>query len=251
MQEAIADLFDIYLLTPGRRIYALSQLHARALELDLESIATRAEAAIEHDKHVLSLDAARRRPRTAARVREADHEVDRIIGTIDRVLAHFARREDEAVALLDELLPEGLSAHIRQPFVDQRAANQRILDTLREPERQAWLSERGLSVFVKELEQAQLEFAEAYDARYAPKGPNYAEVKAASDEGQARYLELLAMVLAATLDQPERRAELLAPFILQEREVAALRRSRRPLVEVDPSSGQPLEDEPPLLQDAS
>lgn len=256
MQSPLASLFDLYILTPGRRLYSLAQIRERAQAQQLDPLVALIDQALAHDKHVLDLDAARRGGGSDEPVRDKDLSVDRILSTVDALLSHYVAAEDPtALALQPELFPQGLAAHTRLPFIEQKAANERVLSILRGPERQAWLAERGVTALAKQLEQAHARFSDALEARDQSSAPSWAELKAASDAGQEAYLEVVVEIIALTRDDAELRAELLTPVMTQERQVADQRRTRRSPGEIDPSTGELLEEDeaaepeqPPLLE---
>ena len=256
MQPPLVSLFDLYILTTGRRLYSLAQIRERAQALQLDELVALIDQALAHDKQVLDLDAARRSGGSEEPVRDKDLRVDRVLSTIDTLLSHYVAIEDEtALALQPELFPAGLAAHTRLPFIEQKAANERVLSILRKAEHQAWLTERGVTALAKQLEQAHGRFADALEARDQSNTPSWDELKAASAAGQEAYLEVVAEIIARTRDDAERRAELLTPVMTQERQVAERRRTRRSPGEVDPSTGELLQadepsepEQPPLLE---
>src|SRR5690554_486391 len=136
MPRPLSSLFALYTLTPGRRIYALGRVRERALPLELPAILIAIDAAIAQDRSALEIDAARLEPTTSPPVRKRDSAVDRTLAMIHQLLSHFAGGEGKeavvASALLGNLFPINLAHHVRLPFVEQAAANERVLEVLEE-----------------------------------------------------------------------------------------------------------------------
>lgn len=246
MPRLLSSLFALYTLTPGRRIYALGRVRERALAKELTVIVAAIDAAIAQDRHALDIDAARLAPTKSPPVRQRDTAVDRTLAVIHRLLSHFAAGEDSAVpsALLSNLFPINLAHHVRLPFVEQAAANERVLAVVEGEAHKTWLDNHGLRPLIVQLRTTHDEFAAALHARDDESAPSWDEVKAARESGQELYLQVVARVIVQFIEDPEARDELLEPVWDQEALIRAYRRQRRTVVDVDPDTGEPLpEDE--------
>jgi hypothetical protein len=241
MSRPLSSLFALYVLTPGRRIYALGRVLERAKAKDLGELITTIEAAIIHDRHTLELAAARFE-RTKIPVRERDAAVDRTLGTIDHLLSHYAQASNPtALALLTTLFPSGLANHVHLPFVEQAAANERVLGILEGDTHAKWLDAHGLRPLIEELRAGHDAFAAALHARDAETVPSWDEVKQARERGQELYLQIVARIVAQFSDKPEVRDELLEPIWNQDQLIQDYRRQRRGVADVDPDSGEVIE----------
>lgn len=250
MSPSLSNLFALYILTPGRRIYALGRVLERVEAKEIVELIAPIEVAIEHDRHTLELDAARF-GRVRIPVRERDAAVDRTLSTIDHLLAHYAENSKKpgASMLRATLFPSGLFHHIRLPHIEQSAANQRVLSILEGPTHAAWLDAHGLRPLIEELREEHDAFAAALEGRDAETVPNWARVKAARAQGQELYLAIVARIVAIFADAPAIRDELLEPIWNQDQLIRDYRRHRRNVVaDVDPDSGEVLE---PVAQQAT
>jgi hypothetical protein len=248
MQLSLSSLFALYIATPGRRIYALGAVRKLAEAANFAELIGSIEVAIAHDRNALELDAARHGAKTtkAPPVREKDVAVDGTLVIIANLVAHYAQSEDEpstAALILATLFPISVAHHTRLPFVEQSAANERVLSVLEGETYKAWLDEHGVAPLTKQLRTKHEAFATALRFRDARTAPSWDDVKAARDDGQELYLKVVVQILAKFIDDPEQRSAMLQPIWAQNEQIQAYRRQRRRPVDVDPESGEPLEDE--------
>ena len=244
----LTSLFALYTLTPGRRIYSLNGVRKLVVPLNLVQLTKVIDAAITHDRQVLDMDA-QWRARKAAKsspVRAKDNAVDRVLTMIDRLLSHYAQDEDNpgtAAALLATLFPVGVTHHTRLTFVEQAAANERVLAILEADTHAKWLNTHGLHALIEELRAAHDVFAATLRGRNATNGPSWDDVKAGRENGQEMYLQVVANIIVHFAGDLTTRSALLEPIWDQNEEIKAYRRQRRALVDVDPDSGEPLEED--------
>lgn len=243
MARSIAPLFALYILTPGRRIYALRRVAEKAADHELMEFAPGIEIAIAHDRETLDLDATRREG-VIVEVREHDGEVDRTLGAIQALISHFASgksKDATATALLGQLFPNGLAAHVHLAHVEQAAANERVLKILEGEVHKEWLDKHGVRPLIEELRSNHDEFDAAMKARDAAGAPTYETIKLRRDRGQDLYLEVVAHIVAQLRDKPEVRDDLLEPIRAQDLRIQHYRRQRRSVVDVNPETGEELE----------
>ena len=244
MTLPIAPLFNLYHLTPGRRIYALRRVRPLALAHDYARIVEAIDDATVHDREVIELDARRRRgPNpTPPSVRLHDTEVDRTLQVIDQMLLHRASRDEQSIAatLHAELFPEGVGPHVRLPQVEQVTANERVLERLESETHAKWLASQGFAPLVADLRAAHDAFVHAMRLRDNIEIPSYRELRRQRLIGQELYLRVVSEIIVACFDEPEIFAELIAPITGQNQEVRVLRRRRRSVPDIDPDSGDPL-----------
>jgi hypothetical protein len=243
MGRSITSLFSLYILTPGRRIYALRRVDERVAAKQLPDLSPAIALAIEHDRKTLDLEAARS-DRSTIEVRDHDGAVDRTLGTIQILISHFAAGDDAtAEALLGTLFPNGLAAHVHLPHVEQAAANERVLKILESDAHKAWLDAHGVHPLIEELRSHHDAFEAALKARDSESVPSWDDIKRARARGQELYLEIVAQIIAQFRNEPELRDELLEPIRAQDLRSQHYRRQRRHVVDVNPDTGEELEPE--------
>lgn len=244
MSPPLSSLFALYTLTPGRRIYALGRVADRAKAMQVDELLGPIEAAINHDRVVLELDARRADRSRSPGARKHDIVVDRTLGAIEGLVSHFAASNDDtATALLGAMFPTNLADHVHLAFIEQSAANERVLAILEGPEHESWIDAHGVRPLAVQLREAHDSFAEALHTRDAETVPTWDEVKAARETGQELYVKVVVRIVAKFIDDAERRDELLEPIWTQNQRIRNYRRQRRKLVDVDPETGEVLEDD--------
>ncbi len=247
--NSLSSLFSLYILTPGRRIYALGRIRALLEGHGVAEILPAVDAAIAHDREVLEMTARWRRGRGAGggELRALDGVVDRTLGTIDRLLAHYSQDGDDAVAdrasaVRGRLFPDGVGHHTSLPYVEQIAATERVLTIAGAAENLAWMTAHGLSPLVRRLRAAQDEFAAAVNERDTSTPLSWDEIKAAQSAGQELYLQVVALIAGRFATDAEMRTELLKPVWEQNQAIQEYRRRRGSVRDVDPDSGEELDD---------
>lgn len=241
MDRTLTSLFALYVLTPGRRIYALRRVLERATEMGHEALLGPIAAAIAHDYHAIDLDVARRM-RSRGTVRERHAAFARTLGAIISLLAYYGRDDSTAAALQSTLLPRGLFHHIHLAHAEQLAANERVLSILEDAGRKAWLDAHGIRPLIEQLRIEHDAFAAALQARDSSKRPTWKQVRAARAHGQELYLQVVARIVVMFADDVDTRNALLDPIYQQNQRIKDYRRQRRSVAEVDPESGELLDD---------
>lgn len=181
---SLTSLFALYTMTPGRRIYALSRIQELPQAQQSPKLPEALAAAIALDRKVLVMDASRRLRQTAKLppVRIHDRAVDRQLLMLDRLLVHHSRDASKgptAAQLRGIAFPAGVNRHLRLAFVEQAAANERVLEVLEGDTYKHWIDARGLREMVEDLRAAHDLFALALRARDDASAPTWDEVKAA------------------------------------------------------------------------
>ncbi len=248
----LAPFFNLYNFTTGRRLFAAAQVRQRAGDRGLSELVARVDIAIEHDEQTRVLDKkweqhkAQPQPRNEARA--IDVKIDRNLAAIQETLLSPIRGLDpnnparkSAQELLDDIFPDGVGAHIHEAHVDQLSSNDLVVETLEKPVYSATIAERGLQVFVDELEA--LNDAFRTELNKAPEATvSFDVVLAHRSHGQEYLLETLARILGqfptSSTDDIAARAELLAPILHQNEAIAGHLRRRRPIPDVDPETGE-------------
>ena len=243
--RAFTDLINLPQLTTGRVIFALKGFpdEARAVPAIAAAVAGVEQAAvalkaIEHD-WVLSKTRSNARGKAAA----LDVEIDRAIGAIATLARGYVSGlgaddpvHKAAARVLARALPQGAGAITRLVYEEELDAGLVLVARLR-GELAEEAAQIGLEPVIAALEGLLPRF-EAELKKSAVK-VDFSQVRAARDTLHQAVAVLVVQVLAhhATPDQAEARAAALKPILFQAGEVAALRRRRRRVTDVDPETG--------------
>jgi len=247
MARSLSSILALYVLTPGRRIYTLRRVRERAEAKALEAIVAAIDEAVAQDRKALELDAARvdppRKPPGAA---DKDRIVDATLTALDDMLSYRAGRssDDIAATMQTRLFPGGVYQHTRLAHVEQSSANERVLAILEGEDDKAWLDAQGLRPLIEDLRADHDAFVAALQAIHGYTPVSWEQVKAARARGQELYAKVVFQIVAAYLDDEDGREHLLGPIWQQEELVRSFRRKRRgSLIDVDPESGELLDDD--------
>lgn len=247
MSRSLSSLFALYILTPGRRVYALNRTLARVKENDLVDLVELVADVIAHDRHALDLDAARI-GKVNLQVKQYDIPVDRTLIAISGVLTyHVASGDLTAAAMLANVFPISADHHTRLHFVEQAVANDRVLSILEHEDAKAFVDSRGLRPMVNDLRKHHDAFESALKARDSASAPSWDQVKAAHAQGHELYLGVVVEILAQFRDKPELRDELLQPIFAQDQLMQSYHRQRRTIREINPDTGEELADAEPSV----
>lgn len=264
MTTALHRMLPVGQLSSGRRLWIYRHVRPVAERLFQPRLVAHIDMAMEHDVHTRSLDnrwSWRGRTIYADGVPDIDGKVDGVLTSIRDVGDAHARgmaEGDEMAATAEHLLatifPNGLTAVIKLPYVDQVAAVEIILAKLQNELAPA-VRMLGLERKVARLASLTAVYRQAIDQ--GPSELEFATVRAARELGHTYLLEMIAMVLGTYHDSRDprhvlAREELLSPVFEQmalarEANIRARRRSRTDAEpaepELDPDAGDP--DEAP------
>jgi hypothetical protein len=240
-------------LSTGRRLYALLRVLALVMARGLAPIVQLVEQAIAHDRQTRQLDlrwhAMRVQPRSPASVKPVDARVDRAIKALrDGAVAQAegAAPDDpvhgEVEDFLSEVLPVGVFAITKMPYVEQLSELENIVEKLEGPLASS-VAELGLQRQAARLSELLPQYRDAINGAGVG-NLGYTTVREARKRGQRYLHEVIAMILGTyyRADDPEHqaaRAELLGPIVEQNEAVRAYLRARRAVRDVDPETGDP------------
>ncbi|WP_437731917.1 hypothetical protein [Sorangium sp. So ce1335] len=254
MDGSLESIFNLYVFTTGRRLFALRQVRALAEEQRFTELVKHCDAAVEHD---LATRAMERRwagepvaTGTNPAAQRIDALVDRTLGAIrDHVVAQTqgAAPDDpihkEVAAFLKPIFPVSVQAITSLPHIDELAAVDDIVALLK-GELAPAAKELGLGRLVSRLADLAVQYREALEAP-PPSLIDWGRVRAARAEGQGLLLETVAIILgkhhARTPEGTAARLALLAPILQQNAAIGQYLRARRAIADVNPETG---EDEP-------
>lgn len=169
MPISLRVLFRLYILTPGRRIHALNQIKSLPAAANNKELIAAIDKSVAHDREVLQLESQRQGGTDPTTGRSLDTQIDRALGTIARNLVELSRTSDDqdmaqrAQKLSRKLFPEGLSAHVHLPYVDQLAANSRVITELSLEDNKPFVDKVGLQYWVDRLQDLNTKFQDAID----------------------------------------------------------------------------------------
>jgi hypothetical protein len=250
---------NLYISTPGRRVYALREVKRRAAERGLSDLIARIDRALEHEKHTAELEGLWSVGRAGKRPvpRDFDPRIDRTLLVIEQMLIACSEDPDPEVAryageLVNQLFPQSVSEHIRLPYIDQLQANEYVLTVLEATERKAWVDRLGLGLYTRRLRALNDGFRQALLDRDADPAVSFEEVRAARDQAQNNYVAVAARITGMYCDaaDAELRSVLLAPIMEQNDELRTYRRRRRRPVDIDADTGTLLADDSEISDDA-
>ncbi|WP_437279930.1 hypothetical protein WME90_05060 [Sorangium sp. So ce375] len=254
MDGTLESIFNLYVFTTGRRLFALRQVRAIAKVQRFTELVKHCDVAIEHDLATRAMErrwagepAATGANPAAQRI---DVLVDRTLGAIrDHVVAQTqgAAPDDpvhkEVAAFLKPIFPVSVQAITSLPYIDELAAVDDIAALLK-GELAPAVREFGLGRLVTRLADLAVQYREALEAP-PPSLIDWGRVRAARAEGQGLLLEAVAIILGKhherTREGTEARLALLAPILQQDEAIGQYLRSRRAIADVNPETG---EDEP-------
>jgi hypothetical protein len=254
MDGTLESIFNLYVFTTGRRLFALRQVRAIAKEQRFTELVKHCDAAIEYDLATRAIErrwagepAATGANPAAQRI---DVLVDRTLGAIrDHVVAQTqgAAPDDpvhkEVAAFLKPIFPVSVQAITSLPYIDELAAVDDIVALLK-GELAPAVKEFGLGRLVTRLADLAVQYREALEAP-PPSLIDWGRVRAARAEGQGLLLEAVAIILGQhherSREGTEARLALLAPILQQDEAIGHYLRARRAIADVNPETG---EDEP-------
>lgn len=260
MLMAASDQPKLYQLPIGRATFALSDVHARALALGLDEIARLVEIALTDARWAMQLMMSFQSgysslyPPAAVRM---DGIVDHVVVGVESYLQVQIRiyrgepRGDAAERLRQVFFPQGVAAVTRLPFAEEHAQIAAILERAAADdlaEDIALLAE--LATLLARLAERNREYGEILSA--GSKTPTNADLAEARARCQERVVQVIGLLISHYgLREPDKTAErdhLLEPILTQNEAMRQIRRRRRPPTDIDPDTGEPVDD-PPVLAD--
>lgn len=165
---------------------------------------------------------------------------------VDRA-KHIDPKSDDGKALARFMLhwfPNGATSITLLPYEDELAVLKRLLAALQGPDA-GIVRLLEISFYVRRLAELLPQFEAALGVA-KPEDLAFGKVRAARAKLQLRMKQVVVRILAdyGADDQTEVLERLLAPILFQEEQVKRLRRANRPVVDVNPSTGVELTEQP-------
>ncbi|MBH24281.1 MAG: hypothetical protein CMH57_07510 [Myxococcales bacterium] len=258
----------MYQFTPGRRIFALTKIRDKAREEDWGALVELASEAIEHDQKALHLHRRWQTLKVKAKktthpqpesdqrgTREIDADLDSTLGGWHQALQGLLRSSRlpaelrvSAQTLKDELFPSGVKAITQQPYIDAIASVKSIVAQANDqlPDGvplKSHVDRLGYGHFIQAIDALSDELDAVIKADSPDPDVVYKDVTSANSVGQELMLEVMAEIIAQTRKEQARRGRFLAPILDQNQAIAELHMARHTVVDVNPTTGEPEEDE--------
>jgi hypothetical protein len=249
MSIEFADFFSIYEFPTGRRLHTYEQMRKRAESMGENEIVTFIDDAIAKDRQTMTLEADWSRHKNKPgdnRARAIDLEIDKLLSGIDGFLSSWAdllgpdqQRSQYATQIRTTFFPDGLLPIINANYPTELAHLERMIDAGTGPLAEA-IAALDMGGPLQKLQELRDAFRDALDV--PEPSMNWADVRAARQDGQRRLLGLLAHVLGkynlSTEAHNDARRQLLAPLEYHQGQIAESYRRRRPVRDVDPQTGE-------------
>jgi hypothetical protein len=254
MEFEIFDYLTSRQLSTGRRLFAVKAVRAPAEGYGDAFIVKKCDASLAFDEETLRLEMAYRTGRSLdstarGRAAEVDAEIDELLGGIYSIAEGQAVGEDatakKAASFLPAVFPEGLGALTGTTFEEQLAQIEALLKRF-DGDLAATVDALGMRRHADGLAvlapQFRVELEKEVDADVS-----YADVKKARIEGLNKFAAVVFAVLATydgdSAEHRARRDELLSEYHRQNALITEAYRRNRRLGDVDPDTGEPIEDE--------
>ncbi len=255
MTNSLSDWITLRQLTGGRRELVFKQVSELAGASSLGDLAKVCSDGVEHEQDLRN----RRRTYLSAKARpmpprltELDPIIDKTIGAIYRNALEAAETLQSEPAgehgrkIVKAAFPTGAKRITSMAYVEQVSEVDSVVKLLEATELAGAIEALGLMPYVNQLEATNAEFRTILEQE--PKGGvTFDELRAKNAAGQETVLHMVAMILGAypgpSEDDIEHRTRLLAPIRKQDDAVGAYHRARRAVRDVDPDTGEEV-DEP-------
>ena len=262
MNISLSALISIYTFSTGRRLFALAQLMKAAKDYKLKELVAHCEMALAYDQKTRALETQWAAPVVAPAgqgvVTRIDFLVDRVLVALrDTTRAQADGHEDtgkdsipqKAGRLLTAIFPLGVQKVTQAVFVEELAAVDGIVLSLKSKELAPIVEELGLGNLAKRLAELAVEYRAALEAPDA-EVMSFGDVRGARAQGQEHVLMAIAMILGrfpgATPDHLEARTALLGPILKQNEAIRLYLKSRRTVEDVNPETGEIDPNAPPV-----
>ena len=248
-------LIAIPCLTTGRRLYALKKCLEVASALDDETLQSLIVEAIAHDSETISMERSWTRSRNLSTARgksfEIDHQIGGLMGTFHSALSGhlFAFQPEDPICIaskriIDQIFPEGVRPVVTLPFEEQLAVNDDIIFQLRE-DLAEMVADAGVASYVERLVPLNEAFRSELDNSKS-KEIDFNRLDVAKTKGIFFVRRIAAIILGTyweeTPEAVEAQRALLAPILEQCERVRQARKGRRAPRDIDPQTGEEIDD---------
>jgi hypothetical protein len=251
MSATLASLLTLYFFSTGRRLFALQEVKKLAAAEGFAALVNHCDVAIEHDRTTRMIEARWSGRKTGVQysplARQIDMSVDTALSALHDGLELEAKNSapddplgERAETLRQTLFPSGVGAVTSLNYVDELGEVERILGTVKSAEWAPVVTSLGLSRRVSRIEALEPQYRSAVADPVTKM--DFADVKNARARGQSLMLHAVAMVLGKYPSDSDAdvaaREKCLAPIFRQNEAIRDHLRGRRPLVDVNPDTGE-------------
>lgn len=249
MDSSLEGLFKLYVLSTGRRTFALQQMKPIAADLEQKALVTMINRALEHESKTLKLEAKWEASGYVAdpqRVRKVDAKVDRTLSAIRDTASAQANAAEpgdplQATAheLIGQLFPAGVQAVSSMPYVEELVAVETMLKQMKGPLARH-VADLGLERLMGRLAELAKEYRQAQEDKRETE-VDFGDVRGARATGHRHMLEIVAVTLGTYYDESPKhvqtRSALLKPILDQQEAVRQYLKARKPIEDIDPATG--------------
>lgn len=262
-EDRIFDYLRSRQLPTGRRIFVLKAVQKVAADYGLNDLEEQCDKAIADDEKTLELERRykRQQKQPASRGRGdaagVDRVIDGLLGAMHAIADGQAFGDDETAKkarhFLAEVFPVGLGGLVRLPFEEQLAVEENLLKRFA-GDLEETVRLLGLERHVAHLKELVPEFRAELE-RSPDKVVTYEDIRKARAAGLDRFAAVVFRVLAenggSSRAQREQRQTLLAEYHRQNDIIARANRNSRGVVDIDPETGEEMNEEEVLLEEVA
>jgi hypothetical protein len=252
--ESVRSLIGLYEFTPGRAIFCVQGTRKEATKRQLPDLVAVCDVTLDASHKFFDATAAWERTKNVPKARgegEAvalDPLLDKAVSGLYDGAANFSRslsaNHDLSVLAQQftrKAFPRGPAGITTLAFEDESVAVKNLLKRCDDPQDLgSFVAKLNLSPFVEEIRARSVQF-EAALRKTSPAEISWGKVKEAGAETQERLAELVVKIAGTynlrTDEHIAARAALLGPIMEQNERIAQARKHRRPVTDVDPSTG--------------
>ena len=254
MDATLESLFNLYVFTTGRGLFAIRGVRKLAEEQAFTQLVDHCDSTIAYYDDTRALELRWSTDRSATGTNPVAQRIDVLgdttLGALRDTAVAQAKGAPEGDPIhqlvadfLQAIFPLGVHAVTSLGFVEESARVDDIVTQLQGPLAPS-VTEIGLTRLANRLADLAAQYRKALEAP-SPSLIDWGHVRAARAEAQGRLLEAIAIIVgkhhARTPEGTAARLALLAPILKQQDAIGAYLRARRAVDDVDPETG---EDQP-------
>lgn len=255
--RTVGLIFNIYQQPAGGMIFATQSTRAVAVELGDTAIVESCDTCLQAARAYYDRDAQWQRTKNAPKAR-GDGEAIALDPLVDRAVSGLFNHAENLTRSLPpdhDLLvvarefnrlafPNGAEGITKLNHPEEAVAVNELLRRFDAGNDLApFVAKLGLAALVEGLRVLGVKF-DAAVRKSTPGETTWDQVKEASADAHERYVQLIALIIGKyNLQTPEHvkaRTALMAPILKRDTEVAEALKHRRPVVDVDPATGDPI-----------
>lgn len=255
MDTSLHLFLKIYQFTSGRRLLVYRQTKNVAKALNFTALEQHIDKAHAFERETRKME---RRWKSQGALsqqttdyRPLDNALDRALSGLSKHCESYTHSMDpssdhyqSAMLILQTAYPNGLQAVTQIPYEEELSEVESLLEELGKVEFAPHIQRLNLKPMLDNIKSRHQAFYAAFSASQAPT-LDYGTVRARRAQSQDLLLQMIAIILGKYYDSDshsESRNKLLSPFQLQQGRISDLVSRKRPVLDVDPESGEELPD---------